>query len=165
MTEHEFSAVRASTVAAYVAEQVAAGLGEVDLVRQRALEQMDDLLPDGLQTPGMLLFVAELQTGEAVGHVWLGLERRVSPPGTAWLYGIEVVPHARNHGYGRALLAAAEDSARSHGATAMGLNVFAANAVARHIYESAGYLVTAQQMRKPLGAALVYAELSPVVDT
>ena len=44
----------------------------------------------------------------------------------------------------------AEDEARGHGATELGLNVFGSNRVARHLYDSLGYETTAVQMRKPL---------------
>ena len=43
-----------------------------------------------------------------------------------------------------------EDVARSAGAIRMGLNVFGSNVVARGLYESLGYEVTALQMSKPL---------------
>lgn len=150
MSVEEFNAVRVSTIAAYAAQQVAAGLADVVLAKRRAEAQMDELLPDGVATKGMRLLIAECDSGALIGHVWLGLERPSSPPGTAWLYGIEVVDHERGKGYGRALLSAAEEAARSNGASAMGLNVFASNPVARHIYDSSGYAITAQQMQKPL---------------
>ena len=44
----------------------------------------------------------------------------------------------------------AEEAARNHGATELGLNVFGHNAVARSLYESMGYQTTAVNMRKSL---------------
>ena len=56
----------------------------------------------------------------------------------------------RGKGHGRALLDALHDAARALGATSMTLNVFGDNATAIRLYESSGYAVTAQQMKKEL---------------
>ncbi len=56
----------------------------------------------------------------------------------------------RGQGLGRALLEATERAVAECGVGALALNVFGQNAVAIGLYESAGYRVTAQQMRRPL---------------
>ena len=84
-----------------------------------------------------------------MGVVWVALDRR---PGEAWIYDIEVNAEQRGKGYGRALLQAAEEEAARHGSKAIGLNVFGTNTVARQLYESSGYQITALNMRKELGA-------------
>ena len=43
-----------------------------------------------------------------------------------------------------------KDEARSRGMTSLGLNVHGQNTVARSLYDSLGYDVTALQMKKPL---------------
>ena len=83
--------------------------------------------------------------------VWVALDR--GRPGEAWIYDIEVNPEHRGKGYGRALLLVAEQEAARHGSTAIGLNVFGTNTVARSLYESAGYRITALNMRKELGGS------------
>ena len=45
----------------------------------------------------------------------------------------------------------AEAEVRARGMTAIGLNVHGQNMIARSLYDSLGYAVTAQQMKKPLG--------------
>ncbi len=85
-----------------------------------------------------------------MGVVWVALDRPRT--GEAWIYDIEVNPEHRGKGYGRALLQAAEEEAAQHGSKAIGLNVFGTNTVARQLYESAGYQITALNMRKELGA-------------
>jgi ribosomal protein S18 acetylase RimI-like enzyme len=42
----------------------------------------------------------------------------------------------------------AEDEARARGMTSLGLNVHGQNTVARSLYESLGYEITALQMKK-----------------
>jgi ribosomal protein S18 acetylase RimI-like enzyme len=150
MTAAEFDTLRARMIREYAAEHVAAGNWPAEVAESRAAAQTDELLPQGVSTPGVVMLVAETPDGEMVGHLWLALER---PPGSgdgAWIYDIEIVPERRGQGYGRALLAAAEEAVAGHGVEAIGLNVFGPNTTARNLYESAGYTVTALQMRKEL---------------
>ena len=55
--------------------------------------------------------------------------------------GLAVAPAARGRGVALALLAAAEDQARSQGAAKVTLRVLGTNVAARRVYERAGYLV------------------------
>ncbi|HWE68280.1 MAG TPA: GNAT family N-acetyltransferase [Acidimicrobiales bacterium] len=153
MTQSEFDALRAQLIVDYAAEHVAAGNWDAGEAETLAAEQTDQLLPQGVDTPGVLMRVAETSAGERVGHLWLALERRPGQGGGAWIYDIAIEAEHRGRGHGRALLRAAEDEARRHGVTAIGLNVFGSNAVARRLYESAGYQAATVQMRKELGPA------------
>jgi GNAT superfamily N-acetyltransferase len=88
-----------------------------------------------------------LRGAEKVGTLWLGVKS-----GTDWwIYDIVVDHEFRGTGLGRPTLRAAEEYARSHGATRLGLNVFGPNAVARHLYDAVGYQVVSTQMLKDLG--------------
>jgi ribosomal protein S18 acetylase RimI-like enzyme len=149
MTSEEFVAYRRRAIGNYAAEHVRAGNWSPDGAERRAEKESDELLPRGVDTPGMVLLVGET-TGEAVGLVWVG----PAPQGRAgwWVYDIEVVSEQRGRGYGRALLEAAEREVRARGGDALGLNVFGGNVVARQLYESAGYEVAATLMRKTLSA-------------
>jgi GNAT superfamily N-acetyltransferase len=149
MTAPEFDAIRSRLISEYAAEHVAAGTWTEEEAEHRAAAQTDDLLPRGVATPGMVMLVGESPEGGVVGFVWLAVQRGGGGSG-AWVYDIEVVPDRRGQGYGRLLLAAAEAEAARHGADSIGLNVFGPNHVARRLYESAGYDVTALQMRKGL---------------
>jgi len=149
MTAAEFETYRAKLVPEYAAEHVRAGDWTADQAETLAAREVNDLLPAGPDSSGMLLLVASTPGGEAVGVVWVALDRR---PGEAWIYDIEVNQEHRGKGYGRALLQAAEQEAAQHGSKAIGLNVFGTNTVARQLYESAGYQITAMNMRKELGA-------------
>lgn len=148
MTPAEFEAFRHDSIRGYAAEQVASGNWPAEGAEERAIEQTDQLLPQGLDTPGMLLLTAEGPAGEPVGMVWIAL--RHAELGTAWIYQITVAAEHRGHGYGRALLRAAEVETARRGATVLALNVFGHNHVARALYESSGYETTSLHMRKPL---------------
>jgi ribosomal protein S18 acetylase RimI-like enzyme len=145
MTKEEFSPYRRRAISEYAAEHVRAGNWSPEQAERRAAEETDELLPDGVDTAGMVLLVGEA-AGEVVGLVWVG-----PAPGERagwWIYDIEVVPAQRGRGYGRALLDAAEREARRRGGDSIGLNVFGGNDAARGLYESAGYQVASIQMRK-----------------
>jgi ribosomal protein S18 acetylase RimI-like enzyme len=148
MTDPEFAAFRERTVRGYAAAHVHAGNWEADGAEQRAARDMDSLLPQGTATPRTLLLTAEAEPG-VVGWTWIALARDGDPG--AWVYQIEIDAAHRGRGYGRALLAAAEEEVRRHGVTTLGLNVFGDNAIARGLYASSGYETTTVQMRKRLG--------------
>ena len=150
MTQEEFSSYRRRAISEYAAEHVRAGDWSAEQAERRAAKETDDLLPDGADTTGMALLVAET-AGEVVGLVWVG----PAPDGRAgwWIYDIEVVQAQRGRGYGRALLQAAEREAQRRGGDSIALNVFGGNDVALGLYESSGYQVASIQMRKNFAPA------------
>ena len=70
--------------------------------------------------------------------------------GFPFIFGIEVHSGQRGKGYGRAIMLAGEDECRRRGYAQLDLNVFGNNRTAISLYESLGYTVTSQQMRKRL---------------
>jgi ribosomal protein S18 acetylase RimI-like enzyme len=104
----------------------------------------------GVDSGGMLLVVAETASAGVIGIVWVAVENERTSG--SWIYDIEIAPEHRGHGYGRALLQAAEREVEKQGGRSIGLNVFGGNDVARHLYESSGFEITSVHMRKTLGA-------------
>ena len=151
MTQVEFDEWWDGVVRSYAASQIAAGTWSPDTALELARQNNATLLPDGFATPGMLLLHAVRGDGTRVGVLWIGLTHPRGVSDCAFLYDIEVGEEHRGVGYGRALLVAAEDMVRSHGVGRLELNVFGSNARALGLYESAGYRVVTQQMRKNLG--------------
>ncbi|MEO3775496.1 GNAT family N-acetyltransferase [Micromonospora sp. B11E3] len=106
------------------------------------------LLPDGVATPGTLLRVA-LDDGVEVGWIWVSLPGP-GRPSMPWIHNIEVHPAHRGRGHGRRMIQLAEAEVGRLGHDQLGLNVFTDNTRAIRLYESLGFEVTNQQMRKPL---------------
>jgi ribosomal protein S18 acetylase RimI-like enzyme len=150
MTRSEFDAWQEGVIRSFAREQVAAGNWSPEEAVLLASRDHDALLPDGFATAGMLFLRAELPDGTGVGVLWVGLAHPRGRPDCAFLYAIEVDEAHRGAGHGRALLAAAEQAVRSRNVAALELNVFGDNGRAIHLYESAGYQVITQQMRKKL---------------
>src|SRR3712207_3441389 len=145
MTDDEFAAWQDVLARAYADDQVQAGNWAPDEALDRARESNATLLPRGRDTDGMLFLTGLALDGEPVGRIWLGLQHPRGTADCAYLYDIEVDEPHRGRGYGRALLAAAEEAARSRGVSALELNVFGGNTAAIALYASAGYAVVQQQ--------------------
>jgi ribosomal protein S18 acetylase RimI-like enzyme len=109
-----------------------------------AYAETDRLLPDGPATEHHLIWTAR-DGDELVGSLWIGTKPRVP-----FIYGIEVDGTQRGKGYGRAIMLAGEEECRRLGYNQLDLNVFGNNAPAIALYESLGYSVSSQQMRKEL---------------
>jgi ribosomal protein S18 acetylase RimI-like enzyme len=150
MTENEFDEWRDGAIRSFADEQIAAGNWSSDQAVELATKANDTLLPDGFATAGMLFLRAVLPDGTYIGVLWLGLTHPRGAPDCAFIYDIEIDEAHRGAGYGRALLAAADDAARSRGLGALELNVFGNNARAIRLYQTSGYRVVTQQMRKSL---------------
>lgn len=115
--------------------------------REKAERDTARYFHGGLATPGQ--FVYRIVNGEVpVGWLWLAVPGPTPDPLMAWVFEVEIEAAFRGHGYGRAAMRLAEEEARAHGMTSLGLNVHGQNTVARSLYDSLGYEVTQQQMKK-----------------
>jgi ribosomal protein S18 acetylase RimI-like enzyme len=151
MTKLEFEWWRDQIVREYADEQVAAGSWSADEALELSRRANRALLEDGYASPGMLFLRGALPDGTPVGVLWISLRHPRGTPDCAFIFDIAIEEEHRGAGYGRALLAAAEDVVRSHGVGALELNVFGGNDRAIGLYASSGYHVVTQQMRKTLG--------------
>ncbi len=150
MTQEEFAAYSARSQTDYAQQIADSGQLDLEAARERAATQYAELLPDGLTSPGMHLWTAESgEPAEPVGLGWVEIRQR-SAGVSAWIYDLQVDEARQGEGLGRALMEALHEAARGLGATTMGLNVFGHNTAAIHLYDSLGYTVTAQQMKRDL---------------
>jgi ribosomal protein S18 acetylase RimI-like enzyme len=89
--------------------------------------------------------------GASVGWLWVMPAQADMPSDSAFLYQILVRPESRRKGFGRAMLAALEDTLARDGIVEVRLNVFDTNHPARTLYADAGYeLVRALQGKSQL---------------
>jgi ribosomal protein S18 acetylase RimI-like enzyme len=145
----EFESWLERLMAGYTGQMVASGGYSQEGAREKAHRDTERALPYGVRTPGHLFF--RLLAGEhPVGWLWLAVPYPDGDPTMAWVYSIEVEESHRGRGYGRDAMLLAEAEARRRGMTSVGLNVHGGNTAAISLYNSLGYQVTAQQMKKPL---------------
>lgn len=148
MTEAQYPAYRQLAEARYAQDIAASGTLPEREAREKAAEDFDRLLPDGIATPGHHLWLAYDGDNE-VGMLWLRLEEK-SDGLHAFGFDFNVREELRRNGYGRAIMLAAEQECRDRGVVSVGLSVFGFNAGARSLYEQMGFEVTVMQMRKRL---------------
>ncbi|WP_110238990.1 GNAT family N-acetyltransferase [Nocardioides gilvus] len=116
---------------------------------EHASDAFHRAFPAGTPTPDNAVFDLVDDTDDIVGYLWIGRDN--SGDGTSWwVWDVVVEPERRGQGHGRAAMQLAEGHARAQGARTLGLSVFGFNAVARAMYESAGYETTSVKMRKQL---------------
>lgn len=150
MTQEEYDDYCTWSQRDYAAEMTAAGQLDAEAAVQRAAVEFAELLPDGLASSGMHFWTARVGDGdEPVGLGWVEIRRRSSGV-SAWIYDVQVGAGHRGQGLGRQLMEALHDASRELGATTIALNVFGHNTVAIGLYDSLGYAVTAQQMKRDL---------------
>ncbi|MDQ0893846.1 GNAT family N-acetyltransferase [Agromyces ramosus] len=102
--------------------------------------------PGGRLVAGHFLFTVVVDDDDA-GWLWIGPS---NDPSAWWVWDIEVHEAFRRRGIGRATMLLAEDVARSQGASAIRLNVFAYNHDAIRLYDSLGYETASMYKQKRL---------------
>lgn len=148
MSLEEVGSFKDALLERYISERVGAG-EPPEQARSVAVSQHESYYPGGLPGAGHRHYRV-MAAEERVGSLWIG----PAPDDTstmAWVYFVEVHPPWRGRGLAGAVMALAEEDARAHGSTEIGLNVFGGNVVARRAYRSAGYEEAAIRMRKQIG--------------
>lgn len=118
-----------------------------DLVAGQRIDA--SLLADDLAQPGAVLLIARDAAGEHVGHVRLD----GGQDGAWYLSMLTVRPDRQDGGLGRAVLEAAEDYARAHGARHMQMSVLHAREALIAWYGRRGYAKTGETKPFPYGDA------------
>lgn len=114
---------------------------DVDEADRQVDDLIERLLPQGFETPGHnFMWIVEGDDKERAGWTWVGPE----PDDAAayYIWDIETDAAVRGAGLGGKALDQIEILARGAGAHRLDLHVFEANAVARRLYESKGFVVT-----------------------
>ena len=140
MTGDEFPDYRQWQIDNYAAEKVAAGRCSPEEALVESIEEVAKLLPDGLDSEGQFIFVAELKN-EKIGTIWMNINKELEVPRAFGVY-IEIEQSLRGQGLGRELMYATRLECRKLGAKGFALSVFGHNSIARNLYESFGFEVT-----------------------
>lgn len=150
MSSSEFERYCERAISEYAAEHIRSGRWSAEDGYERAKQEYQDLLPDGVATPNQYLYtLKEAATQTAVGILWYALQTQAGQP-VAFIYDIAIDPAFRRKGYATQAFHALEDQARSQGMRHIRLHVFGHNHAARALYEKLGYLATNIMMMKSL---------------
>jgi ribosomal protein S18 acetylase RimI-like enzyme len=148
MTGEEYAAYHRNAVLDYAEAHVAAKSWPAEGARRRAIDEYAELLPEGVATPGHHLYTARSGDRE-IGMVWFA-ERPHGAGRIAYLYDVKIDADLRGRGHGEAVMRAMEHEVRAAGLTAVRLQVFGNNPVARSLYRKLGYIETNVVMAKDL---------------
>jgi ribosomal protein S18 acetylase RimI-like enzyme len=149
LTQDEFEQWLPRTEAGYAAQIAESGSMPAAEAAEKARLDTARRFSNGLDSPGQVLFRL-MAADQPVGWLWLNVPTIGGDPLMAWVNDIEVEAEYRGRGFGRAAMLLAEREARARGMTSLGLNVHGRNTAALSLYDSLGYEVMTQQMRKPL---------------
>jgi ribosomal protein S18 acetylase RimI-like enzyme len=137
-------------VSGYAEENVASGRWPEEGALARSRADLEESLPQGLDTPDNYLFeIRDADAGVTVGFLCFAVHEKHGLR-TAFVFDIEVKPEFRRRGYASAALTGLEPIVRDLGLSSIGLHVFGQNAAARALYGKLGYAVTGVNMLKPL---------------
>jgi ribosomal protein S18 acetylase RimI-like enzyme len=146
LTTAEFGPFFSGLLEGYAADHVRTGHWTQEEAPERARDEVQKLLPDGLGTPNHLFFSIRAEpSDEKVGVIWLAIE-----PRGAFVYDLLVFEPHRRKGYAESAMREAERVSRERGAERITLHVFGDNAGARKLYQKLGYTETNVLMSKPL---------------
>ncbi|MGE5337002.1 MAG: GNAT family N-acetyltransferase [Gemmatimonadota bacterium] len=153
MTEAEYAEFVAQTVVAYAADKVASGEWLPHESLALAQKVFDELLPQGLATPGNHLFTIRPRRDlAAVGRLWFAVQERAGKR-IAYVYDVGVQPQHQRQGHASGAFFALEAEAARLGLSGIALHVFGHNAAAQAMYVKLGFHVTDINMYKPVGSA------------
>lgn len=149
ISDEQYAAFVAMSIADYAADKVSSGQWAEDQSLDLSRKEYEELLPQGHRTAGNYLFSVLDDRARPVGTLWIGVKEYAGKR-AAYIYDIWISPEYRRRGHATRALAAAEEEARKLGLFGIGLHVFGHNAGARALYEALGYRVTNINMFKPL---------------
>lgn len=148
MTAAEFVDFVEATVPAYAADKVASGQWREDEAIASSRRELDELLPQGLATPGHHLYtLREAATGTAVGRLWIAEQARGGGK-VAYVYDVAIFPAHQRKGHATRAFEALESEVRALGLEGIALHVFGHNRGAQALYEKLGYRPTNIHMFK-----------------
>jgi ribosomal protein S18 acetylase RimI-like enzyme len=148
MTDAEFPAWRELALEHHAAQVSRATGTDLGAATEESRALLATVLPAGLATEKMNLFVVIDEAAREVGWLWLGAVPHDDT--TGFLFDIIIEATARGHGYGRATMQAAERFFLAQSKTRVSLDVAGGNDVALGLYASMGYLPISTSMAKTL---------------
>ncbi|WP_077324879.1 GNAT family N-acetyltransferase [Virgibacillus siamensis] len=146
MIEEKFDSYLKWMVEDYAGEHVKAGNWSEEEALEKANKQLEQLLPDGLDTKENFLY-SVCQDNDPIGILWLNV--RLMPQGKhAFIYDIRIDDEQQGKGLGKAAMQELDNYADKHGIQKVALHVFEHNHRAIALYKKMGYEMTSHQMAK-----------------
>ena len=150
MNQTEFQTYLDSLLQDYAQDHARAGNFSAENALELAKLQVQQILPDGLDTQNHYFFNVEDETlANRVGVLWFAVQDRGAGP-IAFVYDVRVYEEFHRRGYGTQTLQILEEKVREMGLTTISLHVFGHNHPARAMYKKLGYVETDVMMSKTI---------------
>ncbi|MFV8817708.1 GNAT family N-acetyltransferase [Haliea sp. E17] len=154
MREEEFNLFLLSSATAYADDNIKSGRWLPEGAHDRAISELRDLLPQGIDTPDNYLFeILASPDGAAVGYIWCAIQDNHGQR-SAFVYDVEIKPEFRRQGYATDAFISIQEHLAALGLESIGLHVFAFNEGAIALYKRLGFEVTGVNMQKKLNERL-----------
>jgi ribosomal protein S18 acetylase RimI-like enzyme len=150
MSRPEYDAWMEESVPAYAADKVASGQWTEEASLELSQKENDELLPQGIDTPGHHFYTIVDDKLAAVGMLWIAVKTKFNSP-IAFVYDVSILPERQREGHGYRAFAALEAEVQRLGLSGIALHVFGHNAGARALYEKLGFQPTDITLFKALG--------------
>lgn len=147
MSQKDYDTYLSTAVTDYAGEKIKAGTWTEQLAFQRASEEYQRLLPNGIETPDNYFYRID-HNETKVGVIWIA--KSTDNPETAFIYDLQILKQYQDQGFGKQALKLAGNEALKIGFKNMALHVFGSNKRAIHVYRESGFEVTDINMEKKL---------------
>ena len=152
MSQAEYDAWIEQSIEDYAADKVASGQWAESEALALSRQENDELLPQGLRTPGNHFFMIVDARSHAVGMLWFAIKQKFDAQ-VAYVYDLAVWPEHQRQGHATRAFQALEDEVRRRGLHGIALHVFGHNTGARALYARLGYSPTSISLYKAIPAA------------
>lgn len=155
MTAVEFESFRQRNLSRYMQELLLTGKTDVEThALAEAQGALEEVLPQGLETPRNYIMAAENAAGETVGEVWCD----TTEAETVFLNDFYVYEPHRRKGYGAAMIRAVEELAENQSFGQIMTHVFHTNRIAIAMFTKRGYVPFGGEAEGSIFLHKVYCE-------
>lgn len=149
MTASEYAEWVEESIPGYAADKVASGQWSKEESLQLSRKELQELLPQGLETPENHLFTIVDSQSVPVGTLWFAVKTKFNAK-VAYVFDVGVRPERQREGHAMRAFSALEEQVRSLGLSGIALHVFGRNTAARALYEKLGFQPTNITLFKPI---------------
>ena len=150
MTKKEFQSYINTVIDELPKEFIRAGVRDQKKAIRQAKEQIERILPNGLETPNNFHYsILDKDTSNKVGILWYEIREKEGIK-HAFICDISINKNHRRKGYGTQAFQVLEKEVKNKGISTIKLHVFGHNKKAITLYKKLGYKATNVLMSKDL---------------
>ena len=136
----DFLRYKAKSIDEYARDLIVSGKSTEPSAVKDASDELNEILPNGFETPNQFFNHILNTQGDNVGFIWFGCGEN-----DVFIFDFAIHQNQREKGYGRNALHELERIAQEKGITEISLHVFDYNTVAFALYASMGYQVNSRE--------------------